>query len=60
MSSTDTRTNLVEAFASCILGSVQEFWFSHLSDPSHIVVPSTEDIKVWFVDKSKEYDTICR
>lgn len=60
MISIRTKSDLVEAFASGILGSVLEFWFSHLLDPSHVVIPDTEDIKVWFVDKSEEFDNVCR
>ncbi|KAG9848318.1 DUF924-domain-containing protein, partial [Aureobasidium melanogenum] len=59
-----TETNLIkvlrETFAPDVLGSVHDFWFSHLSDPSHIIVPSIEDINVWFVDKIDEYDNLCR
>lgn len=57
---TDSRIVLAEAFASGVLGLVLEFWFSRLPNRSHVVVPTTEDMKVWFVDKSEEYDNTCR
>ncbi|KAG9958971.1 DUF924-domain-containing protein, partial [Aureobasidium melanogenum] len=60
MPETDPDNVLREAFAPDILDSVHDFWFSHLSDPSHVVVPGTEDVNVWFVDKSDEYDNVCR
>ncbi|KAG9853962.1 DUF924-domain-containing protein, partial [Aureobasidium melanogenum] len=60
MPETDPNKVLREAFASGTLGSVHDFWFSHLSDPSNVVVPGTEDVSVWFVDKSDEYDNVCR
>jgi hypothetical protein len=56
----DTQNTLAEAFASGILTSLQDFWFSHLADKTHILVPSAEDINVWFVDKSDEFDESCR
>lgn len=49
-----------EAFASDVLSSVHDFWFSRLSDPSNIIVPDIEDLNVWFVDKSDEFDNACR
>ncbi|KAI5236308.1 hypothetical protein E4T47_08613 [Aureobasidium subglaciale] len=43
-----------------ILNSVHDFWFSHLPDKSHIIVPSTDDVRVWFMDQSDVYDEECR
>ncbi|KAH0279978.1 DUF924-domain-containing protein, partial [Aureobasidium melanogenum] len=60
MTETGPTKELREAFFPDVLGSVHEFWFSHLSDSSHIIVPSIEDLNVWFVDKSDEYDNVCR
>lgn len=60
MTETESIKVLREAFAPDVLGSVHDFWFSHLSDLSHIIVPSIEDINVWFVDKNDEYDSLCR
>ncbi|KAG9520783.1 DUF924-domain-containing protein, partial [Aureobasidium melanogenum] len=60
MTETDPLEAMREAFASDVLSSVHDFWFSHLSDPSHIIVPSIEDLNVWFVDKSDEFDNACR
>ncbi|CAD0109491.1 unnamed protein product [Aureobasidium uvarum] len=60
MSDQDRSSALAEAFGSGILDSIQEFWFQHLADETHIVVPSTEDMKVWFMDKSDEFDSFCR
>lgn len=60
MTEIDSLKILREPFTSNVLGSVLEFWFSHLSDPSHTIVPSIEDLNVWFVDKSDEYDNACR
>lgn len=60
MSNRDITSELAEAFAPGILNSLQDFWFSHLADQTHILVPSTKDIDVWFVDKSDEFDDSCR
>jgi hypothetical protein len=60
MSNEDTKSVLARAFASGILDSLQGFWFSHLQDETHIVVPSTKDINIWFVDKSDKFDESCR
>jgi hypothetical protein len=60
MSNQGGKDVLAEAFASGILNFLQKFWFSHLQDETHIVVPSTKDIDVWFVDKSDEFDESCR
>lgn len=60
MSEQSSKDALAEAFASGILNTIQEFWFSHLQDETHIVVPSSKDIDVWFVDKSDEFDQSCR
>jgi hypothetical protein len=60
MSNQDTKSPLAEAFASGVLDSLQKFWFSHQQDETHIVVPSTADINVWFVDKSDEFDELFR
>lgn len=60
MSDQDTESVFAEAFASGILNFLQEFWFSHLADETHVLVPSTADINVWFVDKSEEFDESCR
>jgi len=60
MSDQSTKNALAEAFASGILNSLHEFWFSHLQDETHIIVPSSKDIDVWFVDKSDEFDKSCR
>jgi hypothetical protein len=60
MSDQDIESTLAEAFASGILNHLQEFWFSHLADETHILVPSTKDVNVWFVDKSDEFDDLCR
>ncbi|KAH0361761.1 DUF924-domain-containing protein, partial [Aureobasidium melanogenum] len=60
MTETDSLKVLRDAFGPTVLGSVHDFWFSHLSDPSHTIVPSIEDLNVWFVDKSDEYDNACR
>jgi hypothetical protein len=56
----DIRNVLAEAFASGIFNSLQKLWFSHQQDETHIIVPSTEDIDVWFVNKSDEFDEACR
>lgn len=60
MTNTESGHELTGAFASGILNQLQKFWFAHLADPSHIVVPSTQDLNVWFVDKSDEFDNACR
>ena len=60
MADQDTQNVLPKAFASGILDTLRGFWFSHLQDETHIVVPSSKDINVWFVDKSDEFDESCR
>ncbi|KAG9943633.1 DUF924-domain-containing protein, partial [Aureobasidium melanogenum] len=60
MTGKDPLKTLREAFTPDVLNSVHDFWFSHLLDPSHTVVPSIEDLNVWFVDKSDDYDDDCR
>jgi hypothetical protein len=60
MSNQDTESALAETFASGILTTLQKFWFSHLADETHILVPNTKDVNVWFVDKSDEFDDLCR
>ncbi|KAI4854152.1 hypothetical protein E4T44_00365 [Aureobasidium sp. EXF-8845] len=60
MSDVDKQSALAEAFVSGTLNSIQDFWFSHLADKTHVIVPSIQDINVWFVDKSDEYDDLCR
>ncbi|KAH0288180.1 DUF924-domain-containing protein [Aureobasidium namibiae CBS 147.97] len=60
MSEQSPKDALAEAFASGILDCLQDFWFSHLEDETHIIVPSAKDINVWFVDKSEEFDESCR
>lgn len=54
------QSGLAEAFTSGILNDLQDFWFSHLADKTHVIVPSVQDINVWFIDKSDEYDDLCR
>jgi hypothetical protein len=60
MSDVNKQSALAEAFVSGILNALQDFWFSHLADQTHVIVPSIQDINVWFVDKSDEYDDLCR
>jgi hypothetical protein len=60
MSEARPKSLLAEAFASDILDSLQEFWFSHLADKTHVIVPSIQDINVWFINKSDEFDDLCR
>ncbi|CAD0099830.1 unnamed protein product [Aureobasidium mustum] len=60
MTNTEFSHELTGAFASGILNQLQHFWSAHLVDSSHIVVPSTQDLDVWFVDKTDEFDNACR
>ena len=60
MTAQDTRYVLAQAFTSQIFDTLRDFWFSHLEDETHIIVPSSKDIDVWFVDKSDEFDESCR
>lgn len=60
MPNQDVESALAEAFATGTLDYLRDFWFSHLQDETHIVVPSAKDIDVWFVDKSDEFDESCR
>ncbi|KAI4716180.1 hypothetical protein E4T48_07635 [Aureobasidium sp. EXF-10727] len=60
MSRPDTKTALSEALSPALFTSLHDFWFQHLEDETHLVVPSTQELNVWFVDKSDDFDNTCR
>jgi hypothetical protein len=41
-----------------MLANVREFWFRHLADSDHFVVPDKEEAYVWF-SQNDDFDQEC-
>ncbi|KAJ3547910.1 hypothetical protein NM208_g1257 [Fusarium decemcellulare] len=59
MDSHDKIGMLEAELTSVLFDKVRRFWFQHIKDDQHIVVPSKDDAKKWF-SRDESFDEACR
>ncbi|KAH7168165.1 hypothetical protein DER46DRAFT_501635 [Fusarium sp. MPI-SDFR-AT-0072] len=58
MDQTQAQVELYQVLNPSILDKVYEFWFRHLADDDHSVVPDKQEALVWF-SQNDDYDKEC-
>lgn len=56
---TQSNALLHQALNPAVLREVCQFWFRHIKEDDHLIVPDVEEALVWF-SQDDSYDRECR